>query len=92
MFKDVESNLGAKMCKMIKKPLCDAMLTQKVNNVFLVPCKQTQFRWLLRQESLDEFNAKWNQRGKKRLSPINAISNVVFTKAKHNPGLGVPEN
>ena len=77
---------------MLKKPSRDAMLTQKVNNVSLVPCKKKQFHWLIAKDSLEDFNDEWNQRCRKRLSPINDISNVVFRNAKHDRGLGVPEN
>ena len=35
---------------------------------------------------------EWCARGRKKLAALKDVTNVVFNKAKTNPGLGVPED
>ena len=66
-------------------------LTSKENNDPLLPINDKNLYKLINLPR-HRVPIKWNSKGRKRAVDIKECTEVVFKKAKSNPGLGVPEN
>ena len=88
VFNNIKLNFGENVFKYIKNSL--EFIKKSDNNICLVPAC---FRAILRciDKSNDKLEEDWNTKGRKRLACLNDIINIIFKKAKSNPGMGVPE-
>ena len=89
IFNNLKVTHGPKMHKHIKAPLINALINDKSDNQLVLVCYRNVTRLLSKLEA--DIDNDWNIRGRKRLAALNDVTNVVFKKAKSNPGCGVAE-
>jgi len=90
IFHNLKQKEGDKCYKHLKIPLIKA-LTKRNNGKALVPISESGLtRHLSKQKNM--INNAWSVVGRKKLAGLKDVTNVIFEKAKNNPGLGVPED
>jgi len=90
IFHDINTKFGDEIYKWIKRPLLTKLTTNIDNNKPLVPIRMQQAYKCINKPR-NKIEQDWNLSGRKRLAALSNVTNLIYEKAKSNPGLEIPE-